>query len=108
MSVGLKKVPQMDQLPVQCVACGGNPVDEEGDPQWAIDLGTDINYGDHAYLCCECATVVAGLCGWVAPETYQHEVDAYRAIREELEKTNAKLQKYREKVDAIKIVKEKV
>lgn len=97
----IQKVDQMTQAPVQCVACGGNPM-FDGKAQSAIDLGTDINYGDHAYLCIECAGVVADLMGRVPEEEHKALQHEYQKSERELAITSRKLRTANKKLKTVK------
>lgn len=82
----ITKVDQMNQAPSQCVCCGGNPY-KDGKAQEAFDLDTDINWGDHGFICIECANVMADLLGRVDKETH----DAVNKELQRSEKENARL-----------------
>src|SRR5512139_76246 len=59
----------MRKAPGRCLVCSTTPM-EDGKPKRAIDLNTDVDWGDNAYLCDECVDVICDLWGRVDEQTY--------------------------------------
>lgn len=91
----------MPGKPNYCMACRGVPLSlEDGSPLPAIDLNTDINWGENAYICWECAEIIGDLVGRVKRADYDelkqsHETtledfhgleDAYNELKEKVAK----------------------
>ena len=60
----------MKKAPGRCLCCNTTPT-EGGKPQVAIDLNVDVDWGNNAYLCNECATVICDLLGRVPVEDHE-------------------------------------
>ena len=97
-----RRIDGMPELPCCCAACGGNPVDLEGNQQqvlWAE--GVDIDWGNMLYLCWECGNIVADLVGRATKggfddlveklETVTGEHEALKAEHAELLETVAQI-----------------
>jgi hypothetical protein len=64
-------VPVMRKAPAQCFVCHTTPNGPDGKPLPAIDLNTDYDWGQFAYLCNECVRVIGELAGFVTPEEHE-------------------------------------
>lgn len=95
----IELVEKMEMIPGQCFVCLQTPYSKDKDedretPDPAVDLGVDINFGDQAYLCLNCARVVAQVLDFVGPEEYE-------GIKEENEDLKAKMEELKEEYGAL-------
>lgn len=109
----MRLVDQMTENPGHCVACGGNPIDIDGNPQIAVDLDVDVNWGDSAYLCVECINLIADLIERPSKKKIQKIVDQNKflsrrnkEIAKELEDAQKLIARIKDGQAAIREVKE--
>lgn len=78
----LRLVERMTFDPCRCSVCGsGNIPNEVGDVGPFIDLGIEMGYMDHGYLCMDCGAGVGALAGMVTADEIKdarREVMRYR------------------------------
>lgn len=98
----MRLVDKMDQQPGTCVACGGNPIDIDGNPQTAVDLEVDVNWGDQAYLCNECINLIADLIERPKKEKIQKIVDQNKFLNRRNKELAAELEKKENLIKRIK------
>jgi hypothetical protein len=77
----------MTMQPGHCFVCGLTPVDDHGNVKPAIDLERDYDWGDNAYLCLECANLIATLIDRPSPE----EITKVTKERDKLKRQNKEL-----------------
>lgn len=78
-------VERMTYDPCRCVVCGkGNvPDGDTGEIGPFIDLGIEVGWNDHAYLCLDCGTKVGALAGMISED---EKKDLTREVRKQHEK----------------------
>jgi hypothetical protein len=60
-------VRSMTKQPGHCFVCGTTPT-ENGLPKPSVDLNLDYDWGNNAYICIECANLIATLIDRPTPE----------------------------------------
>jgi hypothetical protein len=87
----MELVEAMSKQPGICLVCGGNPPDpiDSRRQMPAIDLDVDVNWGDNAYLCNECASLVSDLIGRPKVDVYMKVKKKVEELREENEALTA-------------------
>ena len=77
--MSMRLVQRMTLDPHRCLGCGnGNTPDASGEIGPFVDLGMEIGWNDHAYLCPMCATKAGALVGMIPPDEAK---DLQREIR---------------------------
>lgn len=97
--MAIELVEKMELIPGSCFVCLQTPFSKDKDedretPDPALDMGVDINFGDQAYLCLNCARVVAEVLDFISPEQWKE-------IKEENEDLKAKMSELAEEHKAL-------
>jgi len=79
----MQLVERMNFTPNSCMVCGaGNTPDgETGELGPFIDLGVEVSWGDHAYMCLKCGTKVGVLCHMGSKEDLALKDDEIRRLK---------------------------
>jgi hypothetical protein len=79
----MRLVERMNFAPHSCVVCGvGNTPDgDTGEVGPFIDLGVEVSWGDHAYMCLGCGTKVGVLCKMGSAEDMGLKDDEIRRLK---------------------------
>lgn len=80
--------------PCRCIGCGkGNTPDgETGEIGPFIDLGMEIGWNDHAYLCIDCSVKIGALAGMVTEDEAKDYRREIRNLNEDKHDLQAKLE----------------
>lgn len=83
-----------------CLACGQTPV-VDGEIQDGIDLETDINWGENAELCINCASLIADLIDRVSVEEHAAVQKELRSMSKDYQRLSKRHIRLKNQVKAI-------